>query len=254
MSSSGLRYSLEFNKLKRSVDHKIAIEYVGKILIMEIDMNNNIDLIKKNIKRHGVKCALYQVTLTAINKVIFFNIITCVVISKVKQKALEIDDRFEHGFLDKDKLINYSIDKEYQLQQEFLQSAITKGDECYAITDNGKLAGYGWYSNKETLTDLQQLKFCFDPSYVFMYKGFTREDYRGQRLHAVGMSWALNQYLDKGYNGIVTYVNSANFDSLKSCKRMGYENAGMIYILKVFGKVYHYPSRSCGKYNIKLKD
>ena len=101
MSSSGLRYSLEFNKLKRSVDHKIAIEYVGKILIMEIDMNNNIDLIKKNIKRHGVKCALYQVTLTAINKVIFFNIITCVVISKVKQKALEIDDRFEHGFLDK---------------------------------------------------------------------------------------------------------------------------------------------------------
>jgi hypothetical protein len=212
-----------------------------------------LDLVKKNIKHHGVSSALYQVCLKGINKIVFFNILTCVVISKVKPASLELDSKFEHGFLDEDKLIGFSNDSENELSQGFLNAAISKGDECYAVTEDGKLAGYGWYSNRETITDIEQLKFCFDSSYVYMYKGLTKKDYRGQRLHAVGMSWALNRYLEKGFDGIVSYVDSTNFDSLKSCWRMGYESVGEIYILKVFGKVFHYPSKSCRKHNIQLK-
>jgi L-amino acid N-acyltransferase YncA len=218
-----------------------------------IIMSSKLDLIQKNIKNHGIGNTLYQVALKTVNKVFFVNVLTCIVISKAKESSLAIDLKFQHGFLDDDKLSDYARDHENELPQNFLESAINKGDECYAVTEDGKLAAFGWYSNKKTITDVQQLKFCFDPSYIYMYKGLTKKDYRGQRLHAVGMSWALNRYLDKGYNGIVSYVESTNFDSLKSCYRMGYEKIGDMYIAKVFGKVIHYPSKSCRIHKVRLE-
>lgn len=41
------------------------------------------------------------------------------------------------------------------------------------------------------------------------------------RLHGVGMSMALRHYLARGFKGLVSYVESTNFASLKSCSRMG---------------------------------
>lgn len=216
-------------------------------------MSIKLDLVKKNIQHHGVHNVLYQYSLKLINKVMFVNVLTCMVISEAKESSLSVDPKYQHGFLDMDKLMNFSKDEEHDLPHDFLKAAISKGDECYAVTEEENLASYGWYSNKETLTNIQQLLFCFDPKYIYMYKGLTKKDYRGQKLHAVGMSWALNRYMEKGFSGIVSYVESTNFDSLKSCWRMGYEKVGVIYIFKICGKVFHYPSRSCKKLNIRLR-
>lgn len=216
-------------------------------------MSIKLDSIKKNIQHHGINNVLYQYSLKAINKIIFINVLTCIVISKTKQSSLEVDPKYDHGFLDKDKLLDFSKIEEHDLPHDFLESAISKGDECYAITEEENLASYGWYSNKDTLTNVHQLSFCFDSKYMYMYKGLTKKNYRGQKLHAVGMSWALNRYIEKGFSGIVSYVDSTNFDSLKSCWRMGYEKAGAIYVFRIFGKVFHFPSRSCKKFNIRLK-
>lgn len=205
------------------------------------------------IKHHGILNALYAGSLNAINNLFFIRIITCIAITKVKEKPFEIDSKFKHGFLNLDQLSEFSKDKDCQLSQDFLNSALTKGDKCYGLIENNKLAGYGWYSNGETLTDIQELKFCFDPSFVYMYKGLTLKSYRGQRLHAIGMEKALGQYLEKGFSGIVSYVDSTNFDSLKSCWRMGYEKVGTIIVVKVFGKIFSFSSKSCEKHNIRLK-
>ena len=209
--------------------------------------------INGTIKHHGFKNVFYQVAIKGINKFLFFNVLTCIVISKPKESSLEIDSRFNHGFLEKDKILNLSKNIENELPPHFLQSALEKGDECYALTKEGELAGYGWYSNKETVTDIEKLKFYFNPKYIYMYKGLTKKTYRGQRLHAVGMSWALNSFREKGYEGIISYVDSTNLDSLKSCLRMGYQKVGSVYIVKILGKVYSYPSKSCRLLDIRLE-
>lgn len=214
---------------------------------------NKLDLIHKNIQNHGINNILYQYSLKLINKFIFVNILTCIAISKTNKSSLKIAPNYDHGFLDKDKLLALVSDDENELSNDFLQAAIEKGDECYAVTEADNLASYGWYSNKATLTNIEKLHFCFDSKYVYMYKGLTKKRFRGQKLHAVGMSWALNQYLDKGFDGMVSYVDSTNFDSLKSCWRMGYGKVGSIYIFKIFGKVFHFSSRSCKTFNIHLK-
>lgn len=209
-------------------------------------------ILLKAIGNHGVMNAIYQLSLRLVNKVVAVNILTCLVITRTSFAALELDKKFQHGFLGKSALLAFSQDVENQLSEQFIKSATQKGDECYAITENGQLAAYGWYSKGGTVTDIQQLKFCFDSAYMYMYKGFTRVDYRGQRLHAVGMSWALHYYLSKGFSGIISYVESTNFDSLKSCYRMGYQNAGSIIVIKLFGRVYYHASRSCQKYDIRM--
>lgn len=216
-------------------------------------MKKNMDTALKTFNSHGPGKASYEILLKAINKVFFLNVLSCIVISKVDRETLAIDSHFDHGFLDHLKLADYSKQRDNYLPHDFLSDAVQKGDECYAITENGNLAAYGWYSNKETLTDIQGLKFCFDPSYIYMYKGFTKKSYRGKRLHAVGMGMALNEYTAKGFNGIVSYVDSTNFDSLKSCYRLGYEKVGSIVIFKLFGNVFHVPTTACRKYKIRME-
>jgi hypothetical protein len=216
-------------------------------------MSRIVNFVKKNVKYYGFWNTLHLAIFKIINKIVYYQEFVCVVVSKVKQSSLEIDPKFKHGFLDADQLLGFSADERNELPRDFLQSVIAKGDECYVITENGNLASYGWYSHVPTIVDLDQL-FCFDPSYVYMYKGFTKKDYRGQRLHAVGMSYALKHYLENGLNGIASVVDSTNFDSLKSCWRMGYEKVGTTYLLKIFGKVFHYSTRPARKYGIDLRE
>lgn len=216
-------------------------------------MAKKLETVRKDIVNYGFWNAVNIILLKLINKIVTFQVNTCMVISTVNESFLKIDPKFEHGFAEIGSLMKYSLNKENELPQDFVQAATDKGDECYAITDNGNLASYGWYSHKPTIVDLGQL-FCFNPSYVYMYKGYTKKDYRGQRLHAVGMSFALKHYLDNGLNGIASCVESTNFESLKSCWRMGYKKVGTVYTLKIFGKVFNYSTRSCKEYGIYFKD
>src|SRR5437667_315175 len=82
-------------------------------------------------------------------------------------------------------------------------------------------AAYGWYASAATPV-APGLVLHFAPGYVYMYKGFTHDLHRGKRLHAIGMTRALQHYRSSGFKGVVSYVESSNFDSLKSCARMGY--------------------------------
>lgn len=215
-------------------------------------MFSKMELIKKTYHRSGLESAIHLSINTLLNKFISFKKLKILIITSMNEESLKIDSRFHHGFLDGTYLKKLSIDSGNELSSSFVESALQKKDECYALTSKDELASYGWYSNRETLTDIHKLKFSFDPSYMYMYKGFTKENYRGHKLHAVGMNWALKKYLDKGYRGLVSYVESTNFDSLKSCYRLGYKDCGSIIVMKIFGKIIKWGHPSLEQYKVKL--
>ncbi len=134
-------------------------------------------------------------------------------------------------------LRQFAADPKNELPSEFLNEALAKGDECYGFLAGSDLAAYGWYSAKPTALDLPGLRLHFSDKYVYMYKGFTAVEHRGQRLHAIGMTCALQAYIARGFRGIVSIVEWNNFGSLKSCYRMGYRDFGNIAITGV-GKRY----------------
>src|SRR5213594_2643078 len=88
---------------------------------------------------------------------------------------------------------------------DFLDDALPKGDECYGFVHGGELAAYGWYARSATSAD-PGLVLHFAPGYVYIYKGFTHDLHRGKRLHAIGMTRALQHYRSRGLKGMVSYV------------------------------------------------
>lgn len=216
-------------------------------------MYGQLKKVKKTFQNHGARSALNQFLHDGLNKFFPFKVLDCMCISDVNSSYLTVDDRFQHGFADREKIMQFSQSKINQLPEHFLSKAFEKGDKCYAITDDESLACYSWYSNTSTLTDIHQLNFSFNPSYIYMYKGLTNTDYRGLRLYAVGVNRALKYFLNRGYRGLICYVESTNYDSLKSNYRMGYKKIGFIMVTRIFGKVFHYSSKSCQEFNIKLQ-
>ena len=164
--------------------------------------------------------------------------------SRVSPAFLGVDPRYAHGFLDEPTLRRFARDPVYDLSDAFLADALGRGDRCYGFLDGDVLASFGWYARRPTPMG-DGLCLCFDPRSVYMYKGFTHERYRGQRLHAIGMTRALSQVLEEGALGIVSYVDAANQSSLRSCYRMGYADVGRIYVARVLGRAFAVADADC---------
>jgi hypothetical protein len=52
---------------------------------------------------------------------------------------------------------------------------------------------------------------------------------------------------------MVSYVESTNFDSLKSCFRMGYRVFGSIYVIRLLGRSFAFSSPGCTPFGFRLE-
>jgi len=212
----------------------------------------NITALKTNLKQVGIPHTLADVGLRAANRVVLFRVLKAIRIEEVDAHFLDPAPQYKGMFLDRATLRKFAADPRNELTHSFLDEAIAKGDECYGFVAGDVLAAYGWYSNKPTELDFKGLRLQFSGDYIYMYKGFTAPEHRGQRLHAIGMTRALQAYLERGYRGIVSYVEWNNFASLKSCYRMGYRDLGNVAIAGMGG---HYVVRhdaACDRYGFRV--
>lgn len=208
--------------------------------------------ITSNIKHYGFLKTFEDIALRLLNRVVFFKVLKCVKIDRADPEFLKCDKKFRGLFLPEDRLRILALDPENELPKTFLDEALAKGDECYGFLDGEALAAYGWYSNKPTESAWPGLMIRFSNQYIYMYKGLTHSNYRGQRLHAIGMTLALEAYLAQGYKGIVSYVEWNNFASLKSCYRMGYTDIGNVYAIRIFNHYFLHADAGCDRYGFRL--
>ena len=208
--------------------------------------------VRASLARHGAPRTFFYFALKSLNRVVWVRILKGFHIEDPDPAYLGAPERYRCGFLDEQALAGYCGREDYELPEAFLRSALGKGDECYGILAGGTLAGYGWYSKTATeVTD--DLRLHFDPRYIYMYKGFTHPEHRGQRLHAIGMTQALAAYRERGHRGLVTFVEADNFDSLKSVRRMGYRCFGSLFVVRILGRYLSLTTPGCGEYGFGLE-
>jgi Acetyltransferase (GNAT) family len=200
---------------------------------------------------YPLSATAYDLVYKSVNRLTLLMVMKCLTIDTVDRGFLQRGGTYTCAFLDAERLRTLSESREYELERDFLDEALSKGDQCLAILDGDRLASYGWYSTKPTKVN-EGLEINFDERYVYMYKGFTHPSYRGQRLHATGMTTALNHYLDQGYRGIVSWVEANNASSLRSCYRMGYKDFGEIYVVKLLRKHFIRCSEGCEDYGVTV--
>lgn len=206
----------------------------------------------RKLERHGAGALLHLLWVQLVNRIVRFKILRGVHVANADPDFLGYPPHYTPSFLPPGALHEFAADPATEMSRAFVDEALRNGDECYAICDGEMLAAYGWYSTRPTPIDPAELLLEFADSYVYMYKGFTHKAYRGQRLHAIGMTRALQHYLDAGYRGIVSYVDSTNFDSLKSCFRMGYQVFGSVYVVQIFGRYFAWASPGCDAFKFRV--
>ena len=210
--------------------------------------------LRRDVKNAGVRGAAWNLTYRALNRVTRFMALTMLSVTPetVDASFLSGKAEHEHRFLTTAEIEALARDPASEMPEEFVEQALPRGDRCFAILDGAVVASYGWYSRQETaVTD--ELSLRFSPQWAYMYKGFTRPAYRGQRLHAVGMARAMMEYSREGCLGLVSYVESNNFNSLKSCYRMGYVKAGTIVALRVGGRYFIRAGSGCAPFGLGLR-
>jgi len=205
------------------------------------------------LRRDGLSRTAYGLALRAVNTVMVLKILKGMDVSRVEPEFLRCPEGLHAAFLSPATLRRFASDPKYDMSASFIDAALAKGDECFGLLHGDDLAAYGWYSFTPTQIDPPELRLCFDRDYVYMYKGFTHPDYRGQRLHAFGISLALDSYLARGFKGLVSYVESTNFSSLRSYARIGYATFGSIYVAKVFGHHLRVSTRGCRRHDFRVE-
>jgi L-amino acid N-acyltransferase YncA len=203
-----------------------------------------------NLQHFGGMKTLGVFSLRAINRLLPLRVRIGMVLEKVESKSLETDPRFRCGFLSPERLIQFADRDGYTINARSLDRACRNGDECYAILDGDRLASLGWYAVRPTVND--EFLVSFNSGHVYMHKGYTHPDYRGQRLHAVGMARALREYQQRGFRGIISDVDARNLSSLKSVHRLGYRDIGKAYMFRAMGRDFTFSDRGCRKYGLRF--
>lgn len=144
----------------------------------------------------------------------------------IESSAFTSELSYERGLLPAAAMRQYHAQLADQLPAPFLLAAEQRGDYCYAIFNHELLVSFGWYAIESAR--LFDRFFTFGPEFVYMYHGFTRPEYRGKRLHALGLAEALTAFQQKRKSAIVSTVNITNYRARRSAERLGFRCFGYI--------------------------
>lgn len=214
-----------------------------------IAMQDKLERLRRYFRRHGARNTVYAGALELINRVFVLRILHGLYVEAPDPSFFRCADGHKADFVPAAKLREYARETgTTKINATFLDNALARGDKCYAISDGSTLAAYGWYASGPTPIGIGELEVSCDPQYVYMYKGFTIGRYRGRRLYPTGMTRALLHFRNRGYRGLVCYVEAHNRGSLKSCFRMGYRRFGSIYVIRLLGRYFAFSTPGCRRF------
>ncbi len=222
-------------------------------LIKENPVYMVVDRTVKIKQKDGLSAAAYCLFYDATNRVTPFSVYKVIklLLGDLAPVYLEKPSEYWFGFLDADQARHYAKEPDNDMSEEFVEDALAHGEECYAALDGDVLCNYGWYTS-EPAHVRKDIYFAFDGTYKYMHKGFTDPRYRGKRLHAFGMALACKEYTERGFKGFLSLMEAHNLNARRVAYRLGYEDAGNIYIAMMFGRYRSYSDRTSRAYGCKF--
>lgn len=215
----------------------------------------DIQRITDSMTARGVGPTLWDLAYRAANKVTDVRVLCGMALTMDTIDPSYLDELagMTWGFLGQEQLeASFGQGIEKNMDLDFVREVLAKGDRCYGACDGDRVVAYGWYSTRPTpVTDGLVLRFA--EGWAYMYKGYTLPEYRGRRLHGLAMARALRAYAAEGKEGLVSYVDVTNEASLRSCRRMGYRDLGLLVGANVAGRWITHASRACTPYGLALE-
>ena len=209
--------------------------------------------LKRKYKYGGSKHFAIHLLYQILNKLFYFECLHVMRLSMkdINSKYLSLHNGFSGKFLSSEEIEKYFLgnDSEFELPPNVLENR----DECFAILENLEIASYGWYSKKPTAVT-GEFKISIPQNFRYMHHGYTSEKYRGKRLHAIGMSKALQILsMNKDCDGLVSVVSAENASSLVSTERLGFVPIGKIFIIAKLNRYFVFHTKNCQSAGVSLR-
>jgi len=147
------------------------------------------------------------------------------------------------GLAARDDLYRAVAEMPDQLDADFVESALARGDICAAAFDDSRIVSFQWASFTTARVN-DRLSVKFTEPFRYGYKGFTDPAYRGRRIAREVMLFCDSECLARGYTHTIVYVETHNYASIANLDRLGNRCIGYTGYFKV-GRRY-FPFRTPG--------
>lgn len=214
-----------------------------------------LDKARAFFQHHGLARTIHRCTYSAIKHYYPYITMSCIWADPRTLNVPSEDVPYEARFLTRGELLHFARDPEYSaegLTEKVIPALLDNGDRCFGILDGGRLAAFCWYcvNSPARINDLWALEFA--PGCVYVYFVYTHPAYRGKRLLAHGIKLAAREYVQQGCHTILAFVEWANYSSLASFFRMGFQEFGRMRVTKLFSKTIVQGGRGCERFAFRV--
>jgi ribosomal protein S18 acetylase RimI-like enzyme len=211
-----------------------------------------LDYLRSISKHFGPEAAVHRAVLGAANKIAPFRYLRCFALTMSSRVPHGPPRGYRVGFLGPEILARAPTQAAgEEMDAAFIASALARGDRCYGALHGDTIASFAWYATRATAI-ADDVWLSFDDDLGYMYKAYTAPEHRGQRLHGACVTRALAEYARDGYRGLVCYIESTNFASIRSNQRVGYRDFGRIVTVELGGRTFVHSTKGCERFGLRL--
>src|SRR5262245_36873473 len=95
------------------------------------------------LQRHGAVSTLHELALRTVNSYAVLKMLRAIAVVAPAAEFLVVPEGFSAGILAESAIREFARDPATQMAPEFVDEALARGDQCYALVDRGVLAAYG---------------------------------------------------------------------------------------------------------------
>jgi GNAT superfamily N-acetyltransferase len=147
-----------------------------------------------------------------------------------------VEDRFVFRFLSAADVDSHAQDPLNDLSPAFADRLECGRDLCFAALDGDVLAAYVWLALGSIEADQNRgrqpesgVAMSFGADTAFVYKAYTRPEYRGRSLYPACLGQALLALADRGVSKLLVTADWTNRPALEGCRKAGFRDLGLIW-------------------------
>jgi len=154
-------------------------------------------------------------------------------------------DGLESRLLTCDEVLQYFNQTEgYSYSRAFASEALSRGDRCFGIFEDGRLLWYCWYA-REAAPVFDDVDVVADFPYLSAYNAHTDSAHRGRGLHRIGIELSARFFASEGYRGFTAYMEAHNLAPQIAAHRMGERIVGYVALFRAGDRVWWLATREC---------
>ena len=153
----------------------------------------------------------------------------------------EPDDDISIRLANRQELERAAKESPHQLNAEFVDKALERGDICLAAFRNEQMVSWVWRSFS-TAPHEDGLWVRVEKPYWYTYKTYTHRDFRGRRLTGLLTLYGDEFCRGSGYQRGVGFIETHNYASMRANLRLGTQVVGFAGYVRLLGKTYPFRS------------